>query len=53
MNYHMIDSLFNLGRIMVGLRWWNYIDEEGNSIWVYEARKVGDFGFYWKCRCFY
>lgn len=26
------------GRIMVGLRWWNYIDDEGNSIWVYESR---------------
>lgn len=23
---------------MVGLRWWNYIDEEGKSIWVYESR---------------
>lgn len=26
------------GRILVGLRWWNYIDEEGKSIWVYESR---------------
>lgn len=26
------------GRIMVGLRWWNYIDDEGKSIWVFEAR---------------
>ena len=22
----------------VGLRWWNYIDEEGNSQWMFEAR---------------
>jgi len=27
------------GRIMVGLRWWNHIDEEGRSHWVFEARK--------------
>jgi hypothetical protein len=26
------------GRILVGLRWWNYIDGEGKSIWVYESR---------------
>lgn len=28
------------GRLMVGLRWWNYVDDEGKSHWVYEARKV-------------
>ncbi|XP_069941101.1 uncharacterized Golgi apparatus membrane protein-like protein CG5021 isoform X2 [Cherax quadricarinatus] len=28
------------GRLMVGLRWWNYIDDEGQSHWVFEARKV-------------
>ncbi|CAH0388378.1 unnamed protein product [Bemisia tabaci] len=27
------------GRIMVGLRWWNYVDDEGVSHWVFEARK--------------
>ncbi|KAF2367073.1 Protein of unknown function DUF846 eukaryotic [Trinorchestia longiramus] len=27
------------GRIMVGLRWWNYIDDNGKSHWVFEARK--------------
>ncbi|KAL7637531.1 UNVERIFIED_CONTAM: hypothetical protein RMT77_012259 [Armadillidium vulgare] len=27
------------GRLMVGLRWWNYIDEDGKSHWVFEARK--------------
>lgn len=26
------------GRILVGLRWWNYIDDEGKSIWIYESR---------------
>ncbi|XP_026476026.1 uncharacterized Golgi apparatus membrane protein-like protein CG5021 isoform X1 [Ctenocephalides felis] len=27
------------GRLLVGLRWWNYVDDEGVSHWVYEARK--------------
>ncbi|KAL8565088.1 hypothetical protein ACOMHN_005291 [Nucella lapillus] len=27
------------GRLLVGLRWWNYVDEEGQSHWVYESRK--------------
>ena len=26
------------GRFMVGLRWWNYINEAGESEWVFEAR---------------
>jgi hypothetical protein len=28
------------GRLMVGLRWWNYIDDNGISHWVFESRKV-------------
>lgn len=28
------------GRLLVGLRWWNYVDEDGNSQWMFEARKV-------------
>merc|ERR1712168_546155 len=28
------------GRIMAGLRWWNYVNEEGESVWVFE--KGGD-----------
>lgn len=28
------------GRLMVGLRWWNYVDDDGVSHWVYECRKV-------------
>ncbi|XP_069426890.1 Golgi apparatus membrane protein TVP23 homolog A isoform X3 [Ovis canadensis] len=28
------------GRLMVGLRWWNQIDEDGKSHWIFEARKV-------------
>lgn len=26
------------GRLLVGLRWWNYIDDEGQSHWVFENR---------------
>lgn len=33
------------GRLMVGLRWWNYVDDEGKSHWVYEARKVHFIGW--------
>lgn len=28
------------GRLMVGLRWWNQVDDDGRSQWVFEARKV-------------
>ncbi|WAQ97107.1 TV23B-like protein [Mya arenaria] len=28
------------GRLLVGLRWWNYVDEEGNSKWMFESRKM-------------
>ncbi|GAB1299997.1 Golgi apparatus membrane protein TVP23 homolog [Apodemus speciosus] len=28
------------GRLMVGLRWWNQIDEDGKSHWIFETRKV-------------
>uniref|UniRef100_A0A1A9WAY7 Golgi apparatus membrane protein TVP23 homolog n=1 Tax=Glossina brevipalpis TaxID=37001 RepID=A0A1A9WAY7_9MUSC len=27
------------GRLLVGLRWWNYVNDEGVSRWVYEAKK--------------
>ncbi|KAG5885463.1 hypothetical protein JTB14_037044 [Gonioctena quinquepunctata] len=27
------------GRMMVGLRWWNYVDDDGKSHWVFESRK--------------
>nr|ACO14603.1 FAM18B [Caligus clemensi] len=26
------------GRIMAGLRWWNYVDENGESRWIFESR---------------
>ncbi|XP_007498711.2 Golgi apparatus membrane protein TVP23 homolog A isoform X2 [Monodelphis domestica] len=28
------------GRLMVGLRWWNQIDEDGKSHWIFEAKKA-------------
>lgn len=28
------------GRLLVGLRWWNHIDESGQSKWIFENRKV-------------
>lgn len=28
------------GRLMVGLRWWNYVDDDGKSHWVFESKKV-------------
>jgi len=27
------------GRLLVGLRWWNYIDDDGKSQWMFESRK--------------
>lgn len=26
------------GRLLVGLRWWNYIDDDGQSHWMFENR---------------
>lgn len=28
------------GRLLVGLRWWNHVDENGKSHWIFENRKV-------------
>jgi len=28
------------GRILVGLRWWNYINDNGESSWVFESRSA-------------
>lgn len=43
------------GRLMVGLRWWNYVDDEGISHWVYESRKVVSIYFYllWICHVYW
>lgn len=28
------------GRLMVGLRWWNKVEDDGSSTWLFEAKKV-------------
>ena len=28
------------GRTLVGLRYWNQVDEDGESYWVFESRDV-------------
>ncbi|XP_065116732.1 Golgi apparatus membrane protein TVP23 homolog B [Paramisgurnus dabryanus] len=28
------------GRLLVGLRWWNQVDDDGKSRWVFESRKA-------------
>ncbi|XP_025093744.1 Golgi apparatus membrane protein TVP23 homolog B-like [Pomacea canaliculata] len=28
------------GRLLVSLRWWNYVDDKGDSHWVFESRKT-------------
>ena len=32
--------MFLSGRIMAAYRWWNYVNDEGDSVWVFE--KGGD-----------
>lgn len=28
------------GRLLVGLRWWNKVEEDGTSTWIFESKKV-------------
>ena len=28
------------GRLLVGLRWWNFIDDEGQSHWIFENKNA-------------
>lgn len=28
------------GRLMVGLRWWNKVEEDGTSTWMFESKRV-------------
>merc|ERR1711915_892968 len=30
------------GRIMAGLRWWNYVNDEGESVWNFESSPAED-----------
>lgn len=34
------------GRLMVGLRWWNHVDDDGVSHWIYESKEV--IAFQWR-----
>ena len=29
------------GRLLVGLRWWNEVREDGTNVWVFESKEVG------------
>lgn len=31
------------GRLLVGLRWWNYVDDDGKSHWVFESKNVSHY----------
>lgn len=35
------------GRLLVGLRWWNQVNEDGHSHWMFESRMVS-----WKLHIF-
>ncbi len=28
------------GRLLVGLRWWNEVKEDGTNVWVFESKPV-------------
>ena len=34
------------GRLMVGLRWWNKVNEDGTTEWVFESRKEGSAAYH-------
>lgn len=34
------------GRLLVGLRWWNKVEDDGTSTWVFESKKVSC-GYVW------
>lgn len=37
---------------MVGLRWWNQVDDDGRSQWIFESRKVNFFFISFYCFSF-
>jgi len=37
------------GRLLVGLRWWNDIQEDGTNVWMFESRDVSESYFYYAC----
>ncbi|XP_055616113.1 uncharacterized Golgi apparatus membrane protein-like protein CG5021 [Toxorhynchites rutilus septentrionalis] len=36
-DFYLVKNLS--GRLLVGMRWWNYVDDEGRSHWVFESKK--------------
>lgn len=28
------------GRLLVGLRWWNKVEDDGTSVWIFESKQV-------------
>uniref|UniRef100_A0A673BZQ2 Golgi apparatus membrane protein TVP23 homolog n=1 Tax=Sphaeramia orbicularis TaxID=375764 RepID=A0A673BZQ2_9TELE len=41
------------GRLLVGLRWWNQIDEDGKSLWVFETSRGQNIGTETEARIFW
>lgn len=42
------------GRLLVGLRWWNEVREDGNEVWIYESKNekkegTADTRVFWFC----
>ena len=48
----LVSRCLFVGRLLVGLRWWNYVDDEGKSHWIFESRKVNLLYWLWAC-CIY
>jgi hypothetical protein len=36
------------GRLLVGLRWWNEVKEDGTEVWIYESKNESNFLLYRK-----
>jgi hypothetical protein len=35
------------GRLLAGLRYWNYVDDSGNNHWIFESKKVRKESLIW------
>ncbi|CAF1376401.1 unnamed protein product [Didymodactylos carnosus] len=39
--YFMCSWVKNItGRLLAGLRWWNYVDDNGDNHWIFEAKRI-------------
>lgn len=34
------------GRILVGLRWWNEVKEDGQEVWIFESKNESIYNIY-------